>query len=273
MGHAAVDPGVVTGDSKPDRAAEAALEAPTTPVVLELVEVGKHFGEIVALNNVSVAVHEGEVLGIAGPNGSGKSTLFNVVAGVYRGTGKVLLRDHDIMSLSPDRVCRKGIGRTFQVPQVFATMSVADNVRVGARFGGAHRRRTEELIKESLEFVGLWGRRDVAAKHLDLLERKLVMLAASLATEPFLLMLDEPMGGLTPAEIAALSGLILKLRDGRGVTPIVIEHKVKTLVELSDRLMILFNGERIALGRPEEVVNDQRVIDLYLGKVLDVAVC
>jgi branched-chain amino acid transport system ATP-binding protein len=241
--------------------------------VLELTNVGKRFAEIVALKDVSVTVREAEVLGIAGPNGSGKSTLFNVVGGVYRGTGRVLLRGENIMSLSPDRVCRRGVGRTFQIPQVFTTMTVEDNVRVGARFGGAPRQRTQELIDEALEFVGLSARRREGAGHLDLLGRKLLMLAAALATEPFLLMLDEPMGGLTPAEIGQLSGLILKLRDERRLTPIVIEHKVRTLVELSDRLMILFNGERIALGPPQEVVNDQRVIDLYLGKVIDVATC
>ena len=260
-------------DAAGGRQGQRGRTQPAGPPVLELVDVGKRFGPIVALKDVSVTVREAEVLGIAGPNGSGKSTLFNVVGGVYRGTGRVLLRGENIMSLSPDRVCRRGVGRTFQIPQVFTTMTVEDNVRVGARFGGAARHRTQELIDQALEFVGLSARRRDGAGHLDLLGRKLLMLAAALATEPFLLMLDEPMGGLTPAEIGQLSGLILKLRDERRLTPIVIEHKVKTLVELSDRLMILFNGERIALGPPQEVVNDQRVIDLYLGKVIDVATC
>jgi ABC-type branched-subunit amino acid transport system ATPase component len=271
--HPALDQGVDIGREEIAGGVGVAPPAPTDPAVLELIDIGKRFGAITALKGVSVTVREGEVLGIAGPNGSGKSTLFNVVAGVYRGTGHVLLRGEDIMALSPDRVCRRGVARTFQIPQVFATMTIEDNVRVGARFGGAPRHRTQELIDRSLEFVGLSSRRKVAAKHLDLLGRKLLMLAAALATEPFLLMLDEPMGGLTPVEIAQLTGLILKLRDEHSVTPIVIEHKVKTLVELSDRLMILFSGERIALGPPQEVVNDQQVVDLYLGKVTDVSAC
>lgn len=251
MEDAAVDQGVgVTLVPQAGEVAATAAAAAATSPVLELVDVGKRFGEIVALKDVNVAVREGEVLGIAGPNGSGKSTLFNVVTGVHRGTGQVLLRGDDIINEKPDRVCRRGVGRTFQIPQVFATMTVEDNVRVGARFGGAARQRAAELIDRSIEFAGLADRRTVEARHLDLLERKLLMLAATLATEPFLLLLDEPMGGLTPVEIARFSALILELRDRQGVTPIVIEHKVRTLVELSDRLMILFNGERIALGPP-----------------------
>lgn len=273
MADSAVDKGVGTQKLEAGEPVDAAVIESTGRAVLELDNVGKRFGAIVALKDVSVVVREGEVLGIAGPNGSGKSTLFNVVTGVHRGTGSVLLRGENIINLSPDRVCRRGVGRTFQIPQVFASMTVEENVRVGARFGGASRGRTRELMDRSLEFVGLTSRRGVKASHLDLLERKLLMLAATLATEPFLLLLDEPMGGLTPAEIARLSALIVNLRDEQGVTPIVIEHKVKTLVALSDRLMILFNGERIALGPPQEVVNDERVIDLYLGKVLDVPVC
>ena len=233
--------------------------------VLQLQNVGKRFGEIVALKDVDLEVCRGEILGIAGPNGSGKSTLFNAVAGVYRPTGRVLLEGANIVGLGPDRVCRRGIARTFQIPQVFTSMTVEDNVLVGAHFGRKNRRGTRKAVDEALATTGLEDRRSVVAEHLDLLDRKLTMLAAALATDPFLLLLDEPMGGLTPAEIGQFGSHIVRLNRECDMTIIVIEHKVRKLVELSDRLMILYNGERVALGLPDEVVNDPRVIDLYLG--------
>ncbi len=237
----------------------------TREAVLQLQGVGMRFGEITALKDVDLEVYRGEILGIAGPNGSGKSTLFNAVAGVYRPTGRILLEGANIVGLGPDRVCRKGIARTFQIPQVFGSMTAEDNIRVGAHFGRAIRGGMKEAINDAVATVGLEDKRSVVAEHLNLLGRKLLMLAAALATDPFLLLLDEPMGGLTPAEIHEFGTLITRLNRESGMTVIVIEHKVRKLVELSDRLMILYNGELVALGLPDEVVNDPRVIDLYLG--------
>jgi branched-chain amino acid transport system ATP-binding protein len=247
--------------------ASAAPEGRRTPM-LEVRDVGKRFGEIVALKGVSFDVADGEVLGVAGPNGSGKSTLFNVITGLYPGTGRVVFQGEDISRRGPNRVCRRGIARTFQLPQTFATMTVEDNVRVGAHFGGRAGRRKREVISEALELTGLIAKRLVLAKHLDLLDKKLTMLAAALSTQPKMLLLDEPMGGLSPSEISRLGSLLIKLNRQRGLSLIVIEHKVRKLVELSDRMMILYNGERVSIGPPHVVVNEQRVIDLYLGKAI-----
>ncbi|MCL4368814.1 MAG: ABC transporter ATP-binding protein [Actinobacteria bacterium] len=233
--------------------------------ILQVVDVAKTFNAIVALKCVNFEVAEGEIFGIAGPNGAGKSTLFNVIAGSFRGTGRIVFRGEDIMGLAPHAACRLGIARTFQIPQLFSSMTVGDNVRVGAHFGGRARRDERKLIREALEAVGLADRESAPAKHLDLLEKKLTMLAAALATEPWLLLLDEPMGGLSPAEVAEFSKLIARLNRERHITVIVIEHLIRKLAELSDRMMILYHGEEIALGPPAEVVSDQRVVDLYLG--------
>lgn len=210
-------------------------------------------------------VYAGEVLGIAGPNGAGKTTLFNVIAGHLGGSGHIWFRGQDIMGWKPHRVCRQGIARTFQVPVLFGSMSVADNVRVGAHFGGRADGDERRAVADALEQVGLSDRASAPARHLDLMGKKLAMLAAALVTEPLVLLLDEPMGGLAPAEVAAFGDLIVRLNRERGITLVVIEHLIRKLVELSDRLMILYHGEQIALGPPAAVVNDARVIDLYLG--------
>lgn len=249
----------------------AASPAPVSPPageptpVLAVMDLGKDFGEIAALRGLSFEVFPGEAFGIAGPNGAGKSTLFNLIAGKYSGTGRILFEGRDILGLKPHRACRRGIGRTWQIPAVFDTMTVEENVRVGARFGRPSDRTERERIRSALAAVGMEEKADRTAKHLDLLEKKLTMLAAALATNPSLLLLDEPMGGLAPTEIDRFGALIGGLNRETGLTLIVIEHLIRKLVQLTDRMLILYHGERIALGRPVEVVNDPRVIDLYIG--------
>jgi branched-chain amino acid transport system ATP-binding protein len=248
-----------------DAPTPAARESGRQESLLSVQNVGKRFGEIVALREVNMEVEQRDVFGIAGPNGAGKTTLFNVVAGAFAGTGRVMFEGADIMGLKPHQVAHRGIARTFQVPVLFASMTVEENVLVGAHFGGRWGKREHEVVTECLNCVGLSKKAQTAARHVDLLDKKLTMLAAALATNPSLLLLDEPMGGLAPAEIALFGDLIRGLNEERGMTLIVIEHLIRKLVELSNKLMILDHGNEIRIGPPREVVADPRVIELYLG--------
>jgi branched-chain amino acid transport system ATP-binding protein len=234
------------------------------PVVLEVKQLTKRFGELAAVKNLSFEVEKGEIFGVAGPNGAGKTTLFNVISGVYSGTGEIIFEGQPISGLRPYQICHRGLVRTFQIPTVFSTMTLYDNVRVGAHFGNDGQDE-DKIIGDALDFVGLRGKENVEAKHLCLFDKKLTMLAAALATQPRLLMLDEPIGGLSPVEIGKSISLFKKINQEMRVTLIVIEHLMSVLMEISQRLMILHNGERISIGSPEEVAKDKQVIEVYLG--------
>jgi branched-chain amino acid transport system ATP-binding protein len=224
------------------------------------------FGKLAAVHNLSFAVDAGEIFGIAGPNGAGKTTLLNVIAGRYRGSGKIIFHDTDISRYRPHRVCREGISRTFQIPLIFSHLSVFQNVQVGAHFGVVRDERPErERLDKAMTFVGLSGKENVPAGNLDLYHKRLTMLAAALATRPTLLLLDEPIGGLSPLEIRNLMGLIQRINRELGITIIIIEHIMKVLIELCNRLMILNNGEKLCLGPPREVAKDKKVREVYLG--------
>ncbi|MBE0479778.1 MAG: ABC transporter ATP-binding protein [Dehalococcoidia bacterium] len=239
---------------------------PATINMLELKTVHMRFGELHALNNISFKVEPGELFGLAGPNGSGKTTLFNVVTGVYRGSGAIILDGKNINGLRPHQVCHRGLVRTFQTPAVFSTLTVYQNVQVGAHFGKARVKDEAEKIAETIEFVGLGGKERLLAGSLPLFERKLTMLAATLATGPKVLLLDEPMGGLSPTEIERSMKLFRRIHTELNMTMIVIEHLMRELVGLCQRLMIIHYGEQVVIGPPEEVVNDSRVIEVYLGR-------
>lgn len=232
--------------------------------ILEVRGLTKRFGELAAVNNLSFEVEKGEIFGIAGPNGAGKTTLFNVISGIYSGTGEVIFEGRRINGLRPFQICRLGLVRTFQIPTLFSTLSVYDNVRVGAHFG-TDRHNEEEVIRDALDIVGLSGKETVEARHLCLFDKKLTMLAAALATQPRLLMLDEPVGGLSPTEIQQSITLFRRVNQEMGITLIVIEHLMSVLMGISNRLMILHNGEKISFGSPEEVAKDKQVIEVYLG--------
>jgi branched-chain amino acid transport system ATP-binding protein len=233
--------------------------------ILRCENVTRRFGELVAVKDLSFEVEKGEIFGIAGPNGAGKTTLFNVITGFYRGSGVIIFDNVNITGLRPHQVCRKGIARTFQIPQLFVTLPVVDNVKVGAHFGvqGGHDERA--IINETINLVGLQGKENVIAANLNLFDKKLTMLASALATKPKLLLLDEPIGGLSPTEVKQSVALVHKINQELGLTVIVIEHLMKVLTKISRRLMILHNGEKICLGPPQEVTNDKRVIEVYLG--------
>jgi branched-chain amino acid transport system ATP-binding protein len=233
--------------------------------ILQLNNVTQRFGQLAAVKDLSFEVEKGEIFGIAGPNGAGKSTLFDVITGFYPGSGDIFFDGANIRGLRPHQICHKGIARTFQIPQLFLTLPMVENVRVGAHFGvrGAHEER--ERTNEAISLVGLQGKENVIAANLNLFDKKLTLIAAALATKPKLLLLDEPIGGLSPTEVRESVALIEKLNKELGLTIIVIEHLMKVLTRIAQRLMILHNGERICLGSPEEVAKNKRVIEVYLG--------
>lgn len=233
-------------------------------IILETKHLTKKFGKLVAVDKLSFSVEEGIIFGIAGPNGAGKTTLFNVLSGLYKGTGDVIFLDQLINRKPPDKICQFGLARTFQAPAVFNSLSVYDNVRVGGHFGNANDLSKRE-ITEVLDFLCLNDQADCKLENLSLYTKKLTMLASALATNPKLIMLDEPIAGLSPVEIEKSVLLIKRINQELNITIIIIEHLMKVLVGLSTKMMILNEGKIIANGNPEEVTSDKQVVNVYLG--------
>ena len=238
--------------------------------ILQARRVTKHFGGLAAVSLVSFDLREGEILGLIGPNGSGKTTLVNVITGMLPYTdGEVQFKSQTIQGLPAHEIGQLGLTRTFQVVKPFRNLSVLQNVMVGALFGargGARelasaRRKAEEV----LEFVGLAHRASAQAESLGVPERKRMELARALAMRPTVLFLDEVMAGLNPTEIDEAVELIKRIRDRR-VTLVVIEHVMKAIRKLSDRIMVLFHGEKLTEGLPDEVLNNPEVVSAYLGR-------
>jgi branched-chain amino acid transport system ATP-binding protein len=236
--------------------------------ILKAKELSKSFGGLVALGNLSLGIEEGEILGLIGPNGSGKTTLFNVITGFLKPeAGSIEFRGKDITGLKPHQICESGVARTFQLVKPFAEMTALQNVMVG-RVYGQHRaqslKQARAECREILDFVGLGGKEEAVARNLTLVDRKRLELARALATKPQLLLLDEMMAGLNPAETEAAMGLVQNIRDS-GITVAMVEHIVKAVMGLCHRVIVLSAGEKIAEGTPKEVVADKRVIETYLG--------
>jgi len=234
--------------------------------LLRAEKVSMFFGGLAAVSDVSFDVRQGEILGLIGPNGAGKTTLFNVVNGFYEPTrGEVFFREKKISGLKPHQICKLGIARTFQVVKPLQRMSVLDNVIASAFLRVKSRAQAVEMALETIRFAGLLDDRDVISKGLPLGKRKKLEIARALATQPEMLLLDESFAGLNPHELDESIEIIRKIKE-RGITIMIIEHHMKVIMAISDRIVVLNYGEKIAEGTPQEIASNPLVVEAYLGE-------
>jgi branched-chain amino acid transport system ATP-binding protein len=238
-------------------------------LILHVKGVTKQIGGLLAVNGIDLTVGKDEIVGLVGPNGAGKTTLLNIISGITPPTaGKVTFCGEDITGLKADRICKKGIAKTFQIAESFPNLSAKECVMVGAIFGNSHMPGMKEAQQHAvkiLNYVGLPPEKvDTSNRNLNVVELKWVQLARALATNPKLLLLDELTTGLNPKESSEAVNLMKKIRD-EGTSILIIEHVMSVIMGVSDRIVVLDHGEKIAEGRPYEVVNNQQVIDTYLG--------
>jgi branched-chain amino acid transport system ATP-binding protein len=234
--------------------------------ILETQGLSKNFGGLCAVADVNISVFRGEILGLIGPNGAGKTTFFNVIAGMYKpSAGKVLFKSEDIAGLPPHRVCWKGIARTFQQPQPFNGLTVYENVLAGQIFG-RQRRGIRMSIGEILDLIEMGDKRERLVENLTAQEQKKIEIGKALACNPELVLLDEVAAGLTSKEQESIKRVVLDVKKKLGITIIMIEHIMETIMNLSDRILVLNNGAILKIGTPGEVATDHAVIEAYLGK-------
>jgi branched-chain amino acid transport system ATP-binding protein len=239
--------------------------ATAAPPLLVVEGLTKRFGGLLANDRVSLTVGRGEIVGLIGPNGAGKTTLFNGITGQFPvDGGRVVLDGADLTNRPPEAIARAGIARTFQLVKVFREMTALENVMVGAFLRRRSRGEAAAKAAAALETCGLAGRADLPAGDLTVAEQKRVEIARALATEPKLIILDEALSGLTPAETQQALAVLRRLREG-GLSLLVVEHVMEVIMPLSDRVVVLDAGQRIAEGPPEAIARDPRVIEAYLG--------
>jgi branched-chain amino acid transport system ATP-binding protein len=237
--------------------------------LLEVAALNKHFGGLAACTNVDFHVEQGEILGLIGPNGAGKTTIFNLVSGTLTpDSGTITFKGRAIAGLKPHEITRMGIGRTFQSVKIFSKMSVIEHVLLGHHFGKvkpSSKKEAKEEAKGILDFVELSRMRDSRAMDLILANQKRLEVARALATEPDLLLLDEMMAGLNPTEVAQAMELVKRIRE-RGITILMIEHVMKAIMSVCERIIVLHHGEKIAEGAPENISKNKTVVEVYLGE-------
>ncbi len=232
---------------------------------LAIKNVSKHFGGLKAVDQFDLSIEKNQIFGLIGPNGAGKSTLFNCVAGVYPPTsGQVFFRGDEITGMKPWDICRKRIARTFQLVKPFKMKTVLYNTMVGAYIRSTNPAEVRDMALDVLERLHLADKKDVLAKNLTIADRKRLEVARAMATDPEMLLLDECMAGLRPNEVDEVLDIIRDIRDG-GVTILIIEHIMRAIMSVSDRIAVIHFGKKIVEGTPKEVSTDERVIKAYLG--------
>ncbi|MGB2910382.1 MAG: ABC transporter ATP-binding protein [Anaerolineales bacterium] len=235
--------------------------------LLEVTGITKRFGGLVAVNDLNLSLDKGQILGLIGPNGAGKTTAFNMISGFYKpDEGDITFEGKNITGLRPDQVCKLGLTRTFQVVKPFPQLSVRDNVMVGAYNRTNDKKVARQKAEEIIEFLGMQEMEGMTASSLSVAYRKRLEVAKALATDPKIILLDEAMAGLRPIETDHMIDLVRQVSK-QGIALLLVEHVMRVIMSLAERIVVIHHGEKIAEGKPQEIVHDKEVIDAYLGEV------